>query len=149
MSTGTVRPGVSGRIGASPRGLPERRLVVERADHGGAHAVRPDHVLRDALHVLGGDRVEPGEQLLRLGRLALEHLAAQPEEDQPVRALGLQHEPALRERAGLLELVRGHRLVGQLAELVGDHATASSARWRSTPACDTSVPASVYELFSA
>ena len=29
-------------------------------------AVGVDHVLRDALHVLGGDRVEPGEHLLRL-----------------------------------------------------------------------------------
>ena len=30
---------------------------------------RADHVLRDPLHVLGRDRVEPGEDLLRLDRL--------------------------------------------------------------------------------
>ena len=46
---------------------PEALFVVERADHGEPHPVRADHVLRDPLHVLGGDGVEPGEQLLRLG----------------------------------------------------------------------------------
>ena len=80
---------------------------------------------------------------------ALEHLAAQAEQDQPVRALGLQHEPALRERARLLELVAGtarRRAAGTRSAITS---TASSTRFRSTPACAKSVPASVYELLSA
>ena len=95
------------------RALAEQLLeplgVVERADHG---EVRPvvDDVLRDALDVLGRDRVERVEHRLRLLRPVLEHLAPQPEHDRPVRALELEHEAALGEVARLLELVGRHRL---------------------------------------
>ena len=61
-----------------------------------------------------------GEHLVGLGRAPLEHLAAQAEQDQPLRALELEHEPALREVLRLLELVRRHRLGRDLAELAED-----------------------------
>ena len=76
-----------------------------------------DQVLRDALHVLGRDRVEPVEHLVGIGRVPLEHLAAQAEEDQPLRALELEDEAALGEVARLLELVRPDRLGGDRAQL--------------------------------
>src|SRR3954468_4056217 len=101
--------------------LLELLRLVERPDERQAQAGAADHVLRDALHVLRRHGVEPGEQLLRLDRRALQDLAAQPEEDQPVRALRLQDEAALGERPRLLELLRGHDLVSELPELVGDH----------------------------
>jgi predicted Zn-dependent peptidase len=65
-------------------------------------AVVADHVAGDPLQVLGGDGVEAGEHLLRLGRPALEHLAPQAVHDHALRALDLEHEPALGEAAGLL-----------------------------------------------
>ena len=48
---------------------------------------------------------------------ALEHLAAKPEHDRPVRALELEDEAPLREVARLLQLVGGHRLVRDPPEL--------------------------------
>ena len=62
----------------------------------------------------------PASDLLRLGCLALEHLAAQPEHDQPVRALGLEHEPALGDVPRLLELLARDGLVGDLLQLGRD-----------------------------
>ena len=76
--------------------------------------------LRDALDVLGRDRVERVEHRLRLLGPALEHLAPQAEHDRPVRALELEHEPALGEVARLLELVGRHRLRGEQPELLDD-----------------------------
>ena len=52
--------------------------------------------------------------------LPLEHLAPQAEHDRPLRALELEHEPALGEVARLLELVGGHRLRRQPPELLDD-----------------------------
>ena len=89
--------------------LLERRRVVERPDQGEVEPARADHVLRDALHVVGGDRVEAGGDLLGLDRLALEHLAAEPEHRHPLRVLEPEHEASLGERARLLELVRRAR----------------------------------------
>src|SRR5256885_9248181 len=102
--------------------LGEQRLealgLVEGADQRQAESRAADHVPRDALDVLGGHRVEAREQLLGLDRRALEHLPAQAEQDQPVRALGLQDEAALRERPRLLELLLADQLVRELAKLV-------------------------------
>ena len=70
---------------------------------------------------VGRHRIEAREHLRRLGRAPLEHLAAKSEHDQAVRALGLQDEPPLRERARLLELLGGHRLLREPPELGRDH----------------------------
>ena len=104
----------AGPSGAEALGRPARSAVVERADQREVEPVRRSRPARRAARP-PRHGVEPVEHLLRLGRAALEHLAAEPEHDQPVRALGLEHEPALRDVPRLLELVRGHRLVGDLA----------------------------------
>ena len=77
----------------------------------------------------------PASDLLGLDRLALEHLAAEPEHRHPLRVLEPEHEASLGERSRLLELVRGHGLVGDRAGTRGAIVlTASSARLMSTPA---------------
>src|SRR3954462_9335007 len=90
--------------------LLEPLRVLERADQREPQRVRPDDLLRDALHVGGGDRVDRSKHLVRLDRGALEHLAPETEKDQSLRILELEHEPSLREVLRLLELVRGHLL---------------------------------------
>src|SRR5947209_6155805 len=94
--------------------------VVERADQRQVQRTAADHVPGDPLDVLGGDRVERRDHLVRLGRFAFEHLATQPEEDQPLRVLELEDEASLREVARLLKLLRRHGLVDDALELVDD-----------------------------
>src|SRR5207244_3116127 len=60
------------------------------------------------------------EDLLRLDRVPFEHLAAQAEHDQPLRALELEDEAALCEAPRLLELVGRDRLLGDAAQLAHD-----------------------------
>ena len=112
--------------------LENRSGFLEGTDH--CELEVRDDVLRDPLDVLGRDGIQPREHRLGLLRLAQQHLAAQPVHDRPVRALDAEHEAALRERAGLLELIGGHRLLGDPPELPAIVVTASSMRWMSTPA---------------
>src|SRR4051794_3588687 len=98
--------------------LLEARRILERPDQREVQPA-PEDVLGDARHVLDGDGVERGEDLLLLDDLLLEHLAAQAEERQPVRALELEDEAALRVGARLLQLLARHRLVVALLPPVG------------------------------
>ncbi len=62
------------------------------------------------------------EHLGQLARLALEHEAAQAEADDRARILEPEHELAAEVAVRLRELVGGHRLVAQLAQLAEDRA---------------------------
>ena len=107
--------------------------VLERADHCQLE-LPADDVLGDALDVLRGDRVEALEHCLGLLGLAEQHLAPEPVHDRAVGALDPEHEPALRERARLLELAvgTGSSAIRRSSEAIV--VTASSMRWMSTPA---------------
>src|SRR5262249_53226384 len=85
--------------------LLEAAGVFEGADHCQPERAVLDQVGRDALDVLGRDRVDPFQDLLRFRRPPFENLATQTERDQPVRALGLEGEPPLGEALRLVELV--------------------------------------------
>ena len=52
--------------------LLEAAGIVERPDHREIHSLFPDQVLRDATDVLGGHLADRLEDLLRIGRPALQ-----------------------------------------------------------------------------
>ena len=112
--------GGSGGGGGAPirAGELEAVRVVERADESEPQGVVGDEVLRDALHVVRGDRAEP--ESTSLGSVGvLEHLAEQAE---AVHALRRSSEstkrPFVYERA--FELDRRHGLLGDLLQLGDD-----------------------------
>ena len=118
LASASARPPTTG----TPAGIPallEGLLVVERADQGEVE-VGGDHVLCHLLHALCGDFIQPGEDVLRLQDGVAEHLPPEPVDDHPLRALEPEHEPALGERARLLELFVGDALLRDLAELADD-----------------------------
>src|SRR5262249_5296828 len=94
--------------------------IVERADHREVEAVALDQVTRDPLDVLRRHLVDLGEDVLRVGCAALEHLAAEPEHDQALRRLELKDESSLREALRLGQLVVGYSLLRDLPQLSGD-----------------------------
>src|SRR5206468_12431853 len=60
------------------------------------------------------------DDLLRIRRPALEHLAPKAEHDQALRRLELKNEPSFGEALRLLELVGRHWLFGDLPNLCAD-----------------------------
>ena len=125
-ATNSRTTGVSSRYSsATTRSEPPSSFSKRSGSSNGPISARrsafgPEHLLRDPLDVLGRDRVDRGHDLFRLDGAALEHLAAQPEEDQPLRVFELEDEAALREVLRLVELVRRHRLVDDPLQLLDD-----------------------------
>src|SRR6478609_4073387 len=85
--------------------LLEASRVLERSDHREAQCLVGDQLLRDSLDVFCSDRLDAGEHFLRLRCRPLEDLAPEAEHDQPVGALDLEDEPALRKILRLAQLV--------------------------------------------
>ena len=116
----------------------EPLVVVERPDQREVQPIVDDDLLGQPLDVLGRHRLDRLEQLLRLGQPVLEHLAAQPEHQQPARILELHS--AAPSGSSCSGATRG-TVCRHRAGILDDRRAAWSIRLVSTPACANRVPA--------